>query len=610
MKNAGANIYVSRVVVAAFLAAPFLFAGSARAQTTVNPVQTTTFTLDPAQNSIVFGAGTNIDTTATVGTTAVFGGSGATWTVANQGNLSGAAIGVELIRIGSSLTNSGTISGVSTIGVQLSNGGTIVNQQSGNIIGGIDGIQATSATVTNAGTVTAGSNGIGVQLIGANNVVTNTGTISGGVGIEIDAPGGTVTNSGTISGSGGAGGQSVSFGGSGTNTLTLKTGSRLDGTAFGSTATGATNNLILQGSGIANNDFVFFNSLTLSSASWTLNGQSFVGTATIDKLGNFTVGDQNHPGAVLTGDVTVSGSASLEGLGKIVGNINVTGGVLRPGIRTGDGNTSAGTMNVTGNVVFAPGSNFIASTTPTAASKLAVVGTATLGGATVLVHAGGTNYAPSTKYTILTATGTLGVSPGVIGTFGKVVDSLPFLTPSLTYDANDVFLTLDVIGAQPGAPGGGFANAAQTRNQRDVAGALDAGVAAVNPVTNPMLLALLNLTSAADARQAFDALSGEVVGSVQSAQMGQMQFARTAMLGRMRQASYYGAPGELGALSFGGPELAYAGGDAGANAMPVRWPLFPARRRHGLSVPRAISPSGRRVSAAGVMPTAMAMPPR
>ncbi len=66
--------------------------------------------------------------------------------------------------------------------------------------------------------------------------------------------------------------------------------------------------------------------------------------------------------------------------------------------------------------------------------------------------------------------------------------------------------------------------------------------------------------SADGARKAFDALSGEVFGSVQNAQTGGAQFARRAMLGRMRQATYYGAPGDLGALSFGGPELAYADG--------------------------------------------------
>ena len=103
--------------------------------------------------------------------------------------------------------------------------------------------------------------------------------------------------------------------------------------------------------------------------------------------------------------------------------------------------------------------------------------------------------------------------------------------------------------------GFGFAGVAQTRNQRAVATALDRG-----PVSNPLIIAVLNQT-VAGARQAFDALSGEVFGSVHNAQGQEAQFARSAMLGRMRQSSYAGIPGDLGALGFGGPALAYAAGE-------------------------------------------------
>ena len=102
----------------------------------------------------------------------------------------------------------------------------------------------------------------------------------------------------------------------------------------------------------------------------------------------------------------------------------------------------------------------------------------------------------------------------------------------------------------------------QTRNQNAVATALDGG-----PVSNPLIIAVLNQT-ADGARQAFDALSGEVFGSVHNTQGQEAQFARSAMLGRMRQASYAGAPGELGALGFAGPQLAYASADA--NGFPVK----------------------------------------
>ena len=89
-------------------------------------------------------------------------------------------------------------------------------------------------------------------------------------------------------------------------------------------------------------------------------------------------------------------------------------------------------------------------------------------------------------------------------------------------------------------------------------------------------IALLNQT-VDGARQAFDALSGEVYGSVHNAQAEEAQFARSAMLGRMRQASYAGAPGELGALGFAGPQLAYA------SAAAVQASAIRSRRHYGPS---------------------------
>ena len=252
----------------------------------------------------------------------------------------------------------------------------------------------------------------------------------------------------------------------------------------------------------------------------------------------------------------------------------MSGGGLLPGF-------AAGILNATGNVAFAPASNFLVTAIPTQASKLVVGGTATLTGGTVRVSAAGA-FAPSTQYNILTAAG------GLSGTFnGQPTINSIFLIPSLTYDNNNVFLTLACNnpaacsdgGATGGDTGGGsagsgttgggtastgfgFATVAQTRNQAAVATALDGG-----PVSNPLIIAVLNQT-VAGARQAFEALSGEVFGSVHNTQSQEAQFARSAMLGRMRQASYAGAPGELGALGFAGPQLAYASADA--NSFPVK----------------------------------------
>ena len=280
----------------------------------------------------------------------------------------------------------------------------------------------------------------------------------------------------------------------------------------------------------------------------------------------------------------MNSGASLFGIGTIGGNINVmSGGGLAPGF-------AAGILNATGNVAFTPASNFLVTAIPAQASKLVVGGTATLTGGTVRVSAAGA-FAPSTQYTILNAAG------GLSGTFnGQPTINSIFLTPSLTYDNNNVFLILACNnptacsggGSGGGGTGGGgtastgfgFAAVTQTRNQNAVATALDGG-----PVSNSLIIAVLNQT-ADGARQAFDALSGEVFGSVHNTQGQEAQFARSAMLGRMRQSSYAGIPGDLGALAFGGPALATRRAIPFQRTVPV--PLTQPRPRPAHEPPRAI----------------------
>ncbi len=359
----------------------------------------------------------------------------------------------------------------------------------------------------------------------------------------------------------------------------------LNGDVQGS-ATSANNQLILQGIhiGDVNTNFRGFNSLEVNGT-WRLIGNSEVTTATIDPGASLVLGNLIDPGVslaptTLTGDVTVNANAELQGRhGTIAGNVFVLdGGTLSMSLRFGGAAPSIGTLNVNGNVSFAPTSTFRVNVNGDGTNdKLFVGGTAALNGA-VEVRAGG-SFAPATQYTILTASGG---GLGGANKFSKVTSSLAFLTPQLTYDANDVFLTLTCNSANcsdgtgGGGGGTGFVSAAQTRNQNAVASSLDGGSA-----TNPLIKDILG-QSTDGAQQAFDALSGEVFGSVHNTQTTQMHFTRETMLGRMRQASYYGAPGELGALSFGGPELAYADGvampyaaDFPAKAVPGKAPPLP-----------------------------------
>ena len=72
------------------------------------------------------------------------------------------------------------------------------------------------------------------------------------------------------------------------------------------------------------------------------------------------------------------------------------------------------------------------------------------------------SYASSTTYTIVSATG------GVSGTYAGVTSNFAFLTPSLSYDANNVFLTLALSPERLHAGFGGL-----TPNQRAVGIALN-----------------------------------------------------------------------------------------------------------------------------------------
>jgi outer membrane autotransporter protein len=551
--------------------------------------------------------------------------------VTNAGMITGVTKGISFAGAGSSLVNSGTITQTDTSSsvssaVFLANGGTVTNQAGANITAAINGIfaqdgGATPTTVDNFGTIkatdglgtgvrgnvssltnhsggkiTSGGEGINLSTVGATITNEQGATItggSGGLGVAGIVVNGSVINAGTISGVS----ESVRFIGSVTNTLTLQAGSVLNGNAVGST--GATNKLIVQGVGISNNNFVNFNTLDVGgiaqATGWTLNGNSVVGTTRILNSARLLVGDETHPGAVLIGNVTTAGGV-LAGHGTVDGDVT---GVVHPGFTT----TASTTLTVTGNVTFGLNSVFRVNANRDGTADKLVVGKRAILAGPVDVVAIGTGFAPSTKYTILAAAG------GVTGAFNSVTSRLAFLTPSLTYDANDVFLTLVCTGTScssgstggggtggsgtgggstgggttgGGATGGGavipgfgFATVAQTRNQRAVATSLDGGV-----VSNPLVIALLNQTIDG-ARRAFDALSGEVYGSLHNVQAEEAQFARSGMLGRMRQMSYAGVADELGVLGFGGPQMTYASGETYAADVPVKAP--PREASHGLT---------------------------
>jgi outer membrane autotransporter protein len=232
----------------------------------------------------------------------------------------------------------------------------------------------------------------------------------------------------------------------------------------------------------------------------------------------------------LGGTIDVLSGGTLGGFGS-VGNTSVaSGAAIAPG-------ASIGTLTVMGDVDFAAGSFFDVEVDDAGNGDLLdVTGTATINGGTVRVAPAAGSYAASTQYTILTAN-------TVTGAFDAVTSSFAFLTPSLTYDAQNVFLTLDLTAA--------FQDAALTPNQFNTAGAAE-NLGGGNAIYDE----ILTMTEE-EARAAFDALSGDAHASSRTGYFHSARQIREALLARLR------------ALSGGGSQTADAGyAPAAGDALP------------------------------------------
>ncbi|MDR2874686.1 MAG: autotransporter domain-containing protein, partial [Methylobacillus sp.] len=214
----------------------------------------------------------------------------------------------------------------------------------------------------------------------------------------------------------------------------------------------------------------------------------------------------------ITSIATIADTARLGGVGTVSGLVVQSGGTVAPG-------KSIGTLNVVGNVNFAPGSFFdVEIDANSNADKIAATGAATLDGTVRVLGGGadGSTWSPSTIYTILTASSLGGT------TFAGVQDDLAFLDASLSYTATDVLLTMKRNNIS-------FASAGRTRNERG------AGAGAESLGAGALFDAMLNLTEP-ESRTAFNALSGEVHASAQSVLAQDSGFMRDVTLGRLRDA--------------------------------------------------------------------------
>ncbi len=256
------------------------------------------------------------------------------------------------------------------------------------------------------------------------------------------------------------------------------------------------------------------NTLTVAESGSTSFAGTITGTGGLTKTGNgllnlMGVNTYTGPTSVtggrlavngsITSDVTVGPGGSLGGAGTIFGNV-VNNGTLAPG-------NSIGTLAVNGSYTQAAGSSYtVEANAQGQADRLNVSGapgTATIAaGTSVFVAPAATgSYAPRTTYTILNASG------GVTGTYSSVASALPFLLPSLSYDTNNVYLSLQI---------GGFGRQAQTPNQAAVGAVLDAAALGATGDLATVLGAFSTM-SAQQGVAAMNAISGQNYSGFSSA---------------------------------------------------------------------------------------------
>lgn len=269
----------------------------------------------------------------------------------------------------------------------------------------------------------------------------------------------------------------------------------------------------------------------------TLSGVNTYTGATIVNAGKLSVN-----GSTSNSAVTVNNGGTLGGSGTIGNTTIATGGILTPG-------NSIGTLTVNGNLSFAAGSVYRVEVDAAGANDhVNVTGTATINGGTVDVQAGAGTYQASTQYTILNAAG------GRTGTFAGVTSNLAFLTPSLGYDANNVFLTLarnDIS----------FSGVAITPNQIATSAALQNANAGATGDMSAVQTALTGL-SAAQARAAYDSASGAGIVALRRAGAGlAASFGRQLQARLGAQASATNAASGVAANSFTGRPVLLAAND-------------------------------------------------
>ncbi|NML04806.1 autotransporter-associated beta strand repeat-containing protein [Sphingomonas sp. G-3-2-10] len=307
--------------------------------------------------------------------------------ISGAGALTKNGSGLLVIQNANSFTG-GTVINAGRIG--LNDGGALGSGAILVQLGAILGI----GDISLANSVTGG--GQIIKTAGGNAVLTGTNTHSGGIDIQ----GGSVSVTGN--------------GSLGTGTVTIGSGTQLNYTATG--------------------NLTFANALA-GSGNFNKLGTGMLTFANPFSIGSLTVATGRvRINTVATTNATVASGATLDGTGRIVGNLT-NNGVVAPG-------NSIGTLTVQGNYVHGSGSVLeIEFDGAGGIDLLSVTGSATLNGGTLrFISIGG---AEGSGGTFLTATG------GVTGTFATVETVGAQLPLAVIYQTNSAIMAPSVLTARP-----------------------------------------------------------------------------------------------------------------------------------------------------------------
>jgi len=335
--------------------------------------------------------------------------------------------------------------GVSGQGFYLSNSGSGASITGG--VGGSGGYQYYSAG--NGGAGGAGVSGQGFTLVnGSGSSVTGGvggygGAALGGGGAGAGGSGGAgvsgggfyLINNGSITGGNGG----VSYGGGQVPPQPPQLGSvNAQGSYYGAGGVG----VVATGNSTINNN---------GTISGGLSGDGVTRADSVDLIGSGNV-LRLGTGSQLIGSVRVDNGSKVIGGGSITGSFNnkgyleVAGGTVQPlavNALAATPTTPSTVMTISGDYTQSSTGTLAINVTPSTYTQLNVGGTASLAGnLSVLVGTG--TYTVGTQYDIVKA------GTAVNGTFSSVSYNplfASFITPKVTYGANDVYLTLTPTGA-------------------------------------------------------------------------------------------------------------------------------------------------------------------